>query len=328
MSRIENYRVQRERARLDTCNEDTEIVATPELELWPAKLREVRAFVCCGRGLYLLDNLQVRRLANGSFYGLTRYGDYHYVFHRHSREAGSIYRFTLNDGRIICNKRFFVGLSGGVHQIDFIGDRLFVADSYRNEIVILDRNGRLVKRLYPLGKLTNGRQSSNYGHLNSVYAVGDNIYVLAHNETYKTDKKSEILVILRSDLSVADSIGAVGSCAHNIVTMDGLFLVCDSLDGTLKNCNEVVFRPSTFVRGLALNDDFIVLGGSVYSERGKRMDNDVFVYFLNRRFELLGTMRIKDAAQVHEIRLLGDDYGFSNTNAADSTPDNHLVSGS
>jgi hypothetical protein len=279
---------------------------------WPTGLPAVEALIAGGRGLYLLREGRIRLLARGRFYGLAREGSAHYVYCSHPRgAAGSIYRFALDAGRVSVSRRVFSGLSRGVHQIDVVDDRLLVCDSYRNELVVLDRRGRLRRRIHPLGRLRSGRASTNYAHLNSVHAVEDRVYVLAHNETYKTGRRSEILVLDREDLTVREHIADVGGCAHNVVARDGLFLVCDSLGGALTNHGHVVFKPSTFTRGLAVDDDRVLVGGSVYSERGVRLSPDAFVYVLDRRFEHLGTVILEGAGQVHEIRLLGTDYGIS-----------------
>jgi hypothetical protein len=298
-------------------DEEAVVSLTPAAARWPAAFEAVQALVAAGRGLYLVRDGRVRVLARGRFYGLARDQDVHYAYCSHPRgQRGSIYRFTLEAGRISTSRRLFSRLSRGVHQIDLVDDRLLACDAYRNELVVLDRRGRLRRRIHPLGRLRHGRASANYAHLNSVHAVDDRLYVLAHNETYKTGRRSEVLVLDRDRLTLRDRIPDVGACAHNVVARDGLFLVCDSLGGSLTDHGQVVFKPSTFTRGLAVGDDLILLGGSVYSERGVRLAADVFVYVLDRRFEHLGTLTIKDAGQVHEIRMLGTDYGVSDDAAA------------
>ena len=172
---------------LQVCEEAGVVSLTPAGSRWPAAFEAIEALVTAGRGLYLLSGGRVRRLARGRFYGLTRDEAAYYAFCSHPRGAGgSIYRFDLDAGRITGSRRLFSGLTRGVHQIDVVDDRLLVVDSYRNELVVLDRGGRLRGRLHPLGRLRSGRHSDNYAHLNSVHAVGDRVYVLAHHETYYT----------------------------------------------------------------------------------------------------------------------------------------------
>jgi hypothetical protein len=312
LERAWRFVVEHRPSSLPVCEEDSVVSLTPAARRWPAALEAIEALVAAGRGLYLLSGGRVRKLARGRFYGLTRDEEAYYAFCSHPRGArGSIYRLGLDAGRISGSRRLFSGLTRGVHQIDIVDDRLLVLDSYRNEIVVLDRRGRVQRRLHPLGRLRSGRDSENYAHLNSVQAVGDRVYVLAHNETYKTGRRSEILVLDRERLTVRDRIPDVAGCGHNVVARDGLFLVCDSLGGTVTNHGLVVFKPSTFTRGVAVNDDLVLVGGSVYSDRGTRLSSDVFVYALDRQFAHLGTLTIKDAGQLHEIRLLGTDYGMS-----------------
>jgi hypothetical protein len=278
------------------------------------------ALITMANGLYAFCDGHFKLLESGFFFGLARLDDIWVVATREGGQSGKVehlLRFTFDPvaQEVHGWQEIFSGPSGGIHQIDFLGDRLYVARTYRNEIAVFSPDFSLEQRLYPRGPLADGRKSPNYAHLNSVFANSESrICVLAHNESQKTGKPSEIMVFDDGDLeNQVDTISPMGTCAHNIVRHDDVFLVCDSLGGKLLNHGQPVLTLGTFVRGLGLNDDVMLLGGSVYSERGKRISQDVFVYLIDREFHLQEMFFLKDGGQVNEIRLLGIDYGLSNT---------------
>jgi hypothetical protein len=225
-----------------------------------------------------------------------------------------------DDGQVADIKTIHRGVSGGVHQIDFIGERLYVVDAYRNELLILGprRWWGWVKQLrFPRGTLSNGRDSPNYAQFNSVYADQQHLFLLAHNMSWRTQRPSQVLIFERDSWREVGVIENVGWCAHNILIHDGLFLICDSLSngqpkGVLRNHNMPVFHADKMVRGLALNDDLLLVGGSEISERSQRYGTDVWVYCLDRQLNYLDKAWIPSAGQIHEIRFIGKDYGLSN----------------
>lgn len=276
-------------------------------------MNDLSAFICCGGGLYHLQNDQLSLVRKGISYGLTYHKGFYYLFERLNRKHGQLWRFKWENNQALEWKVIFKRLTGGVHQIDFIGDSLYVVDSYQNAIFVMGPRGWVKKRLYPRGKLENGRESPNYVHFNSVFATQDRIYLLAHNEGIKTGKTSDILVFDRDSLQELEVISDRGQCAHNVLIHDDLFLSCDSISGTITDHGEPVMDIGQYTRGLALNDEALLVGGSVYSARGERLSQDCFVYIADREFNLLQTIKIEGGGQTHEIRMIGTDYGLSNT---------------
>ena len=272
----------------------------------------IEALICCGGGLFHLADGSVRRVHKGIFYGLTRHRGFYYLFERPNRKRGQLWRFRWDGECPIDRRVIYDKLSGGVHQVDFIGDDLYVIDSYRNAILVLGLHGRRKHRYFPRGRLSDGRQSPNYVHFNSIFAADDRIYLLAHNECVKTGKQSDVLVFDRKMREI-DVLHNRGRCSHNVLIHGDLFLSCDSMEGTLTNHGQPVLELGQYTRGLAMNDDVILVGGSVYSERGERLSKDSYVYIIDRNFNLLDTIEIIGGGQTHEIRLLGTDCGLSNT---------------
>jgi hypothetical protein len=270
---------------------------------------EARVIIATKNGLYFLDKNLIIKVLEGEFYGVTYKADTIYVFEKTNKKGRIIY-FHKN----IYNEKYNVlvdKLSPGCHQIDFIGDDLYVTDTYNNRILIFDIDGNFKNDFYPLGILENGRKSSNYGHINSVYSYNGFIYLLCHNETKKTGKNSEILKLNKQN----DLIGKINlnaSSAHNCAIYNNKFLVCDSLNNKVILDNNVLIDTDDFTRGLSIFDDFILIGGSDYKKRSQRIDAKGTVYILNNDFNLLEKIRIP--GMVQEIRSLSDnDLSLSNT---------------
>jgi hypothetical protein len=260
----------------------------------------------------LLDAGALHRLARGQFYGLTRRGSEWLAFQKLGK-TGRLLRFEL-DRRARWLRAETVGpvLSEGCHQIDLIGDRLFVADSYNNRVLVLEESRRqlhVVQEMYPAGRLDRGRESHNYVHLNSLWRSPNGVLAVLHNETRKTGRPSEIVLLdARGEIRERKATGA--SHAHNILEYRGRHLYCDSNGGTLRWGGDVAFQCELFTRGLAVTPEHILLGGSAYASREQRTQVEGRLYILDRAFRALGSIPIP--GMVQEIRGIDGDLGLSN----------------
>jgi len=252
-------------------------------------------------------------------YGITRDHDgIWYAFHKTGLQ-GRIVRFRIKDARVSEVGTVVWGLSRGVHQVDLVGGALLVADTYHNSIVEYRQPGTLRNRFwtsfdrrsFPSGELTQARASTNYGHFNSLFASGGRIHVLAHNETMKTGRGSE-LYVLSDNLQVLERRPVGGSNCHNYYVDDRYELVCRSVEGTVADHGVDVFRPGTFTRGLSVASDYLLIGGSdVEPDRERREQTDGYVYVTDPAFNLVATLTIH-RAQVQEIRRVDrPDFGLS-----------------
>ena len=172
-----------------------------------------RVIVATKNGLYLLVDGNIVLISEGEFYGITKYEGLVYVFEK-LKNKGRVISFSIS----IIDKDFDVlieALSPGCHQIDFLGNELFVTDTYNNRILIYDSKGVMLDEFYPIGKLENGRKSKNYGHINSIYSNDGIIYLLCHNETKKTGRKSEVLKVKRENFQLIDRKTVEASSANS-----------------------------------------------------------------------------------------------------------------
>ena len=75
-----------------------------------------------------------------------------------------------------------------------------IAEDYTNnllnkEFILKDGLKEGINQYHPNGKLHDGRKSNNYNHFNSIFQYREKLYLIAHNETKKTKRKSEVYTI-------------------------------------------------------------------------------------------------------------------------------------
>jgi hypothetical protein len=275
-------------------------------------------------GLLYYDGERLFRFFDGKVYGITRRGERWYVFRENrmrlasgwGREKGQILSFVMRDGRPVDLKMELHDIDPEVHQIDFFDDCLYIADTANNR---LSRhatlpNGKLgpPEMAYPNGRLAQGKQSPNYVHLNSVFCDGGHVYLVYHNQTQRTGKKSEI-VILDRQLRLIERIDIPASCAHNIVVRGQNRWYCDSQGGALLRDGQVVFHSEHYVRGLAIHPGLILLGGSEFAKREDRINKRGYIFALDpATMRAFATMFIPSSGSIFEIRFVDrHDLGLS-----------------
>lgn len=290
----------------------------PAPELAP----DIKLLVATSVGLFQITDQQIRMLLRGEFYGITEHRDAWIAFEKCGRLGRLLSLFYPPSSSEDPKRRGWIsvslkGLSRGVHQIDSIGDRLLLADTYNNRVLVASpvesgsRAFRIIDRIYPAGPLRQeGRKSENYVHLNSLFQNGDELFILFHNETKKTGKRSEICTYdLRRGMVRERRVLDAGA-GHNVVPWKGELLCCDSLGGRLMLGNTPVFSADSFLRGLAVTEDLILVGGSELAGRRDRRIGTGVIFILNHGFDLLDKLELPGA--VHEIRhQSGNDYGMS-----------------
>ncbi len=259
--------------------------------------------------LYVRDG-RAWRVMGGSVYGIASHGDSRHwtVFQRIPRSFGRLLKVDLETGGFQSLARF---MSTGVHQIDVVKGRLAAADTYNNRILLFRDRGQRPTSIYPCGPLKKGRASQNYRHFNSVFSSRDTIYVVAHNQSAKTGRASEIFV-LDPEWRLLRVLPTESGSAHNVCEIDGELWHCDSRGGSLVRDGEPVFRePGLFTRGLAVNQDHVLVGGSVHTRREDREATNGQVIVLDRGFACLSRIHLMGSGGVQEIRFLTGDLGVS-----------------
>jgi hypothetical protein len=136
---------------------------------------------------------------------------------------------------------------------------------------------------------------------------------MAHNDSMRTGRESEILVLDTETFHLMRTVPTAGHCCHNIYVNDEHLLFCRSREGTLACNGKDVSHLAGFARGLALDDHHIFVGVSQHAESADRREAAAGrIEVLNREFRSLGRI-ILPHGQVREIRLLTGDLALSNT---------------
>jgi hypothetical protein len=270
-------------------------------------------------GLLLFDGPCATRLFRGrDFFGMTRHHERWYAFHRWGMN-GRIISFRLDGSRAVDARTEMAGLSRGVHQIDVIDGSLWVVDTYLDRLleVPVEAVGpgwrRAVRKHYPAGRLQLGRAQPRHAHFNSIYRCVHGINLVAHNETLKTGRDSEIY-LLGPDGSVRTRRDLGASCCHNIGILDGHEVTLRSWDGTVSVDGRDVLVDGGFLRGLALGRDYHLVGTSAFEwKRQQRDAAEGGVIITDPQFRPLATVRIA-GTQVYDLRRVDDeDLGLSAT---------------
>lgn len=273
-------------------------------------------------GLLLFDGETLTKLFAGSIYGISFYRGRWYAFQKLEHKYGSTgrlvsFKFT---GSSVTQIRVEVSnLDPDIHQIDFIGNILFVTDTANNAIIKYKiKNHRLIhlKTVWPSGKLANGLKSENYVHLNSVFSHGKSKYIVFHNHTNKTQRNSEVAV-LKDDETVEEIMPTRFACAHNYVLVGDEAYICDSWNRAVYYGEHKILQCNEFTRGIALTNSQVFIGGSHVVERIKRGHPSLTgkVYRLDANTnEIVDVLELPGIGNIYEIRVLSEpDFGLTNT---------------
>ena len=286
--------------------------------------RDLRPFthvVASREGAYAINRERFAKIVHGQFFGITVRGSALYLFQANGPliskvPRGRILRLEVEGGFVRGAEVVARGLDNGCHQIDFLGDRLVVVDTYNQAIVILNEKFEVERRVQPLGPAALEDWKGGYAHVNSILGRGDEIYLLKQNGGTKTGKNSE-LVRCDRDFNVRSVTRLPGGTCHNIVFLEeGRLLVCDSRGGTLVDEQGVVADVGPgFLRGLSVDRETVVVGESKHADRWtRRLFAGGNVYFFDRRFQLLSKLSLPGAPK--DIRKIdGDDLALSRLGA-------------
>lgn len=268
------------------------------------------------RGLFAVARNGHRLIAHGQFFGLTVEGNTLFAFEACDRPSapsrlGRIVRLHRVGDEIVAADVFVEGLDNGCHQIDLIGDTLFVADTYRQNIVAIDQDGTAHE--YQPIPLAGARDwADGYVHLNSLVASGEYRLALLHNGAGHTGLCSEV-AILDASWRLIERRPLAGSGCHGLAVLeDGTLLSCGSFAGELIGSDGLRVKVTELMtRGLSVGREEIVVGGSAFAERDVRDTSTGEVLFLDRSYRLLGTLAMP--APPTEIRRIdGADLSLSN----------------
>ncbi|MES3101652.1 hypothetical protein [Sphingomonas faeni] len=282
------------------------------------------------RGLFAANRAGVKLIAYGLFYGLTIHDDMILAFEAcdrvHSLSArGRLVRFRREGAHIAAADVIATGLDNGCHQIDIVDGRICVIDTYNQRILRYPLTGGEGEILHPIpgnflrdSGTDDGRDdwARGYAHVNSLIACGDAILLMLHNGADKTGRPSEIMRFDRDWRPIAQ-IPVDGLGCHSFAVLEnGAVLTCGSFGGELVSTDGVkVAVCDMMTRGLSVDAETIVVGGTAFAERNVRDEEQGAILFLDRGYRRQAIVAIP--APPMEIRRIdGCDRSLSGHIAA------------
>lgn len=274
-------------------------------------------FVASRQGLYAVNPAGWKLLAEGLYFGLTLFNNTLYAFEsvdrpRDRTSVGRIMAMQFDENGIVSSRCVAQGLDNGCHQIDFIGDRLHVVDTYQQRITVFSSDFKEAEHFYPVPPADYKAWDKGYVHCNSLVGAGEYILLLLHNGGVDTGRPSR-LMICDQQLRPVQQLLLPGKGCHNLVVLeDGSLLACDSLSGSLINHERTLLKVDDMMtRGLAVGRDQIVVGSSMYTTRRDRIDIPGRVHFFDRAWQRIATVELP-AAPTEIRRMDGQDLSISN----------------
>lgn len=241
----------------------------------------------------------VLRTGDGYYYGITykqgnlvlsHSGGYLGYFNRETSPASTVNHLTQP------------------HQIEWVDDKILVANTGKNCVSVFDDQGNLLRDVYLNEIRRDDKDKGRKGnHFNSIHRSGVRVYVVAHNY----DRPSEVWELTWPDLNIVTTRVSQAGWAHNLWDSEWGMVTCNSKAGTLHEVisNETLWAPKEegiLTRGLAVSEEYVFVGRSLHNERKERYWKDGGIWVLDRKtLKTLDKILLPGSGDVHEIRLIG-----------------------
>lgn len=274
--------------------------------------------VATSRGLAFCRGATVRRNGAGRYFGVTIRGTRLYAYEQVGMH-GQIVSYELADFAAASTVHIW-GFNRWVHQIDFIDDELAVVDTLHNRILTYREIGNTSpvhwsqydRKITPAGRDRKGRHSPDHRQFNSIYRSGDKIHVVAHNDSVKTGRPSEIWTF-DTKWRLIDIVPTDGHSCHNLVPHEKGMLMNWSLQQSLRLGDSEVYSAQGFNRGLAYDGQYVLVGITPFAENfADRERRAGFVDVLNNDFHRIGRVVFPNSS-VRDLRITEKDFGLSNS---------------
>ena len=152
----------------------------------PKSVKEGDLLITTKAALYHFQQEKCNKIGTGEYFGVT------------SNNLDRVWLFeaftNLRVGRLIEFRKknhendwsafvILKNLSRGIHQIYHYDGYVLLMDTYNNAIMkYCPKSCAITETSYPFGRLRDGRQSTNYMHMNSITRHKDGFLVMCHNE--------------------------------------------------------------------------------------------------------------------------------------------------
>ncbi len=274
-------------------------------------------------GLYLVDtdNDVVEKKTDDGCYGFTFNDDYYFLTTKQRKTSDRKIMVLNKDFQVVkqITKKPEKIKHGHQMQYHKPSNKLWLTapgeKSTWNNIYIYDLNKDECEIWTPI-------HDNHRLHYNSLCFKGDLLYILSHNYhvvpsfVYTYEWKTRKLVEKKGL--------AYGDC-HNIFYIGDDFFYCASKEGKVMNVNGDVFidtgNKGNFLRGIALNDQYIFIGNTLHKKENEKQDSDyrklfkqsekIYMYSIATQ-RIVKEIKISGTEAIHEIRILdGVDYAHT-----------------
>ena len=201
-----------------------------------------------------------------------------------------------------------------VHQVACEGDSLYVTDTGKNRIFVMDLKSKTTEKTILFGD-----ERGDVNHINAVTIHKNKIYVGLNNRGTEpaqiaTLSLSEIQSMDKKEILVSPENAEVQTLAdlthtHDVLPFKESLIVCASHDGKDYDVQQgkTVIEGDEWVRGIAENPEGFWVGVSTYAERSKRHREDIDgkVRLYNpENWQLLKTVDLVGAGQVNDVLIV------------------------
>lgn len=247
----------------------------------------------------------------GLYYGITWSKDVLYIGYRGS-QGHNIPEIVLLDKDY--NE---IGKAPGqyneIHQILYVQDKLYVTATMDNAVDVVEGDKRY--------RVNWTDVDYDRDHINSLHWDGENFWACYHNLCGKKGPEVRSKVVrLDKELSRVEEEFSVGKNIHNVFVDDKYLYTCGSSSGSLirmdrKTGEEKRAYLGDWVRGLAVTDDYLLVGSSIKGPRELRLGGDLKAHLIDRKtMEVVDERMFEDFGAVFSIRIIGErDYAHTET---------------
>lgn len=260
-----------------------------------------------------LDDESMYKVYDNSCYGFT-YNNKGYFLKTNDKDVNDrcilVMDKNFNILHQISDKQDYI--SPG-HQMQYHRNKLWLAspgeEQYQNNIYIYDLLNNTCKIWCPI-------RDKRRLHYNSLFFRNDNLFILAHN--YKSNP-GYVFVFDYKNKKIISTIELQHGCGHNIFCINGKLLSCDSKHSSIIDVGsgdiilDTVVNGGDFLRGVALNDDYLFVGSSQWADGDHRYcsTSNLLIYDV-KTLDFIKKIEFFRMGGIHDVRILNDvDYAHT-----------------
>lgn len=251
-------------------------------------------FITSEKGLFLFNGYTKKILGIYCF-GITASDKELFLalsFYNHSVVVGLTYKVMSKCLRFSKLKIYYLQKiydhGQRIHQIQYKKNNLFITNTAKNSIVIVNVVNRTTTETFPFVDSTGHPIRTHHNHINSILCLNDCIVFTAHNGgtkssiigilnnekselySYKNKGIHDIIIIDKNKLTFSDSFGSVKYSSKHGYKGIGSDVIVNGECILRKNCMQDYF----FIRGLYSNNSKLIVGSSFHGKRDKRFSGN------------------------------------------------------